>query len=305
VGCETSSKNAEPSEFEKKFTEYLEQNDFVVAALTIEDEIKGRGVDKVAPEVTSPILAKWAKAEESELETSARLGVDRALGRPKDYCGRCRAFREILDTLAPKSPELATRWKELGPKLEQAEKAAFDKESNDKRPIVNVWQQGSSQDLSALILISICVKESLERALPQYKWLNQTNAPPAEAAQFVLSGKTATDTYVDTRTQKEAANLLSGLRVVVTPRNVDATLSARFPMPLEAMYAVDSPETIRSQLPIGGPPTVETMKVGMDQIGRIKNSVCANLDKQIEKAAKSDITAPATSASASAPKKKP
>lgn len=295
-GCTPEKKDAEVSEFDKKFQEYLDGGDFVMAALTVEDEIKAHGLDKVAPNITAPILAKWAKAEEKELETSATLGRDRALGRPKDYCGKCRAFRELLDTLAPKSPEIATRWKELKPKLEQAETAAFDKESSDKRPIVLIWQQGSHSETITLELISICLIETLTKSVPQYKWLNADRTPDSRAAHFLLTGKTAMDKYVDSQTKKEAASLLSGLRVVVTPRNFDAPLSARFPEPFEASSVVDSPDTIRSDLPLGGPPVVESVKVGGDQLMRIKNNVCANLAKHIESTAKVDAPKPAASA---------
>lgn len=294
-GCDLVKKNAEPTEFEKNFHEYLDKDEFVMAAITIDDEIKVRGVDKVAPEVTAPILAKWAKAEEAELQTSATLGQDRALGRPKDYCGRCRAFRELLDKLAPKSPELATRWKELQPKLEQAETAAFDKENSDKRPIIWIWQQGSEIESITLQLISICLKESLTKSVPQYKWLSADRAPEGQAAHFLLTGKTAMDKYVDTHTNKEATSLLSGLRVVVTPRNFDATLSNRFPAPFEATSVVNSPETIRSPVPVGGPPIVEAMKVGGDQIHRIRESICTNLAKHIESTANVDVPKAAAS----------
>lgn len=296
MGCTPETKDADRSEFDKKFQEYLDADNFVMAALTVEDETKVRGFDKVAPDITKSILTKWAKAEETELATSTTLGRDRALGRPKDYCGRCRAYRELLDKLAPKSPEIATRWTELKSKLDQAETAAFDKESNDKRPIVLIWQQGTHTETITLELISICLKETLTQSVPQYKWLAADRAPDAGAAQFLLTGKTATDKYVDSRTNKEAATLLSGLRVVVTPRNFDASLSARFPEPFEASSVVDSPDTIRSDLPVGGPPIVETVKVGGDQLMRIKNTVCANLAKHIENTAMVDAPKPAASA---------
>jgi len=294
IGC-TETKDAETTEFERDVGDYLDRGNLVVVSSTIDKRIKARGVDKVAPLVVEPILTKWANVEKSELENAATLGKDRALGRGKDHCEYCVVFRKTLDVLAPASPELDTRWKALKPKLEQAETAAYDTEMNDKRPIVVVWQRGSGGSNAAVELISLCFKESLQKAFPNYKWLLESEAPKREVAQFEVTGKSAIDTYVDSHTNKEAAKLLSGLRIVITPHNLDSTLASRFAAPLEAKSEVNSPDTIRSDLPVGGPPTVEAMRAGMDQIGKIQDHICSTLSREVQKAAASETAAPASS----------
>jgi hypothetical protein len=92
--------------------------------------------------------------------------------------------------------------------------------------------------------------------------------------------------------------LMSCLRVRVTPRNLDAPLAARFGAPLEAQSTVHSPDTIRQDLPVGGPPTMETVRQGMKQLGKIRDEVCGSLDKGIQKAATADAAAPASSQNA-------
>lgn len=294
VGC-TPTKDPDTVEFERRVGDYLDRDSFVLASSTIDERVKAQGADKVAPSVVQPILAKWANIEKAELENAATLGKNRALGKGSDACIGCVLFRKTLSSLAPASPELDTRWKALQPKLEQAESAAYDAEKNDKRPIVVVWQQGSGGSNAAVDLISICFVESLRKAFPNYKWLTESKAPASEAAQFEVTGKSATDKFVDSHTQKEAARLLSGLRIVITPSHLDATLAARFTGPLEAQSSTQSPDTIRSDLPIGGPPTVEAVREGMKQIEKIRTEVCASLDKQVQAAASSDTAAPAAS----------
>lgn len=295
TGC-TPTKDADTLDFEREVRDYVDRGHFTLASSRIDERIKARGVDKVAPLVVEPIVAKWESVEKSELENAARLGKDRALGKGKDDCPGCFMFRKTLDALAPASAELDTRWKTLRPKLEQAETAAYETEKNDKRPIVIVWQKGAGGANAALELISICFVESLRKAFPNYKWLTDIKAPSGEVAQFEVTGKSALDTYVDSQTKKEAAKLLSGQRVVVAPRYLDATLASRFAEPLEAMSSVESPDTIRSDLPIpGGAPTMETVRAGMKQIEIIRNEICSSLDKQVQNAAKIDNAAPAAS----------
>lgn len=294
MGC-TPTKDADTVEFERQVGEYLDHDNFILASSTMDERVKAKGAEKVAPSVVQPILAKWANIEKAELENSAILGKNRALGKGSDACIGCVLFRKTLGTLAPASPELDTRWKALQPKLEQAETAAYDTEKNDKRPIVVVWQRGSGGSNAAVELVSICFVESLRKSFPQYKWLAESKAPASEAAQFEVTGKTATDQFVDSHTQKEAARLLSGLRIVITPSHLDATLAARFVAPLEAQSTTQSPDTIRSDLPIGGPPTVEAVREGMKQIEKIRTEVCASLDKQVRLAAASNTAAPAAS----------
>lgn len=294
VSC-TPTKDAATTDFERDFRDYLDRDNFTLVAATIDDRVKVVGVDKVAPLVVDSIIAKWSNVEKEELENAARLGKDRALGKGKEDCGGCFMFRKTLDTLAPTSPELDKRWKALQPELEKAETAAYDTEKNDKRTIAYVWQNGSGGMNAPLELVSICFIDSLKKSFPQYKWLTASKAPQCDVIQFEVTGKTAMDKYIDSRTGKEATQLMSGLRVVITPRNMDVMLAPRFTAPLEAMSSVESPDTIRQDLPIGGPPTMETVRAGMKQIEVIQRVICTNLEKQIQQAAAFESPAPAAS----------
>lgn len=294
LGC-TPTKDPETLDFERDVRRHLDNGHFGLASAKIDERVKAKGAAEVAPLVSEAIVAKWADIEKAELENATTLGKDRALGRGKDSCVGCVMFRKTLGSLASASVDLDSRWKTLQPKLEQAEKSAYDTEVNDKRPVVVVWQQGSGGTNAAIELISLCVIDSLKKSFPNYKWLSGDKAPGAEAAQFELSGKAALDKYVDSQTKKEAAQLLSGLRVRVTPRNLDSNLAARFGAPLEAISTTESPDTIRSDLPVGGPPTMETMRAGTKQIEKIRNEVCGTLEKEIQKAAAAETAAPASS----------
>lgn len=294
VGC-TPEKDPEAVEFERQVRENLDEGHFGSASVKIDEHVKAKGADKVAPLVSASIVAKWSEIEKAELENSATLGKDRALGREKDHCPGCTMFRKTLSALAPVSPDIDSRWKSLQPKLEQAEVAAYDAEANDKRPRIVIWQRGFGGANAATQLISMCVADSMKKAFPNYKWLLEDKAPASDAAQFEVSGKTAFDKFVDSQTKKEAAQLLSGLRIQVMPRNLDSTMASRFGAPLEALSTAESPDTIRQDLPIGGPPTMETMRAGMNQLEKIRKEVCGTLDKEIQRAATTDSVAPASS----------
>lgn len=294
VGC-TPAKDTEAADFEREVRENLEQGYFGLVSTKIDERVKTKGADKVAPLVTEAIVAKWSQVEKAELENAATMGKDRALGRGKDHCVGCTMFRKTLSVLAPASPDIDSRWKSLQPKLEQAEVAAYDAEANDKRPRVVIWQRGWGGANAATQLISMCVADSMKKSFPNYKWLLEDKAPAGDVAQFEVSGKTAFDKYVDSQTKKEAAQLLAGLRIQVMPRNLDSTLTSRFGAPLEATSTAQSPDTIRQDLPLGGPPTMETMRAGMQQLEKIRDEVCKTLDKEIQQAAAADTAAPTSS----------
>jgi hypothetical protein len=53
AGC-TPTKDAETTDFEREVREHLDGGNFVMASIKIEDRIKAKGADKVAPLVTAP-----------------------------------------------------------------------------------------------------------------------------------------------------------------------------------------------------------------------------------------------------------
>lgn len=259
----------DPAAAAEAFRKDLAAGDLYMASHALDDVPSDR-VKDVARLVEGNVVAVWPAIEAKERDFAKTLGVDRARGKSRDNCLQCTRFRVTLDQLAAQSPAIAAKWSALKPQLDAAERAAYDAEHADARPLVTVTVTDDS------VLVATCAVDALRARFTDYRWDVGGDAGAAPAIE--LRSDAAVQHYGNAA-GKHAA-LISGLAISLVPHNLDAKLAKHFAKPVESHADVGAPDRLGDSLTPGD---LAAVQVGTGKLDEITAAICADLAPKIQK----------------------
>ncbi|MDX2091251.1 MAG: hypothetical protein SFX73_25560, partial [Kofleriaceae bacterium] len=194
---------------------------------------------------------------------------DRARGLAAPYS----SLHRELAWVSAESPAVATRWAALASELARIEQAAFERESNDPRPLV--WVRPKQEDG---VIVMGCVASALRTRFPAYRWV-ETGADREGEPTLWIVARAGNDTYSNTRTH-EKLEMLSALEVQLVPEHVPPELAKHFRKPISAGHSTRSPTEIAS-VTGNTAPVMEATKVGMRKLEQLESVLCESLGRAI------------------------